>query len=348
MRYLRALDLSMAGAVTAAGAAIIGLGASITALIDDLGTTPTFCSAAGCEVVRTSAWARPLGIPWSALGIAFFAIAIGLAFVSAPRLRRALAILGASSAIGLIAVQGLLIGAWCKLCLVADSAAILHGAIVLAGAQVISGSRRRGWWVVPAVATVVGYLGWWTQAVAPASTQPGLEASAARSELPPSIAAVQQPGIATIVEFVDFECPYCRALQRQLDEAIAGAKAPVRLIRKMVPLPQHPHAMTAAVAWCCAEAQGRGDAMAAALFAADPEQLSASGCEAIAVGIGCDLARYRHDAPSMGVQIQQAIAEAKAAHVDGLPTLYIGAQRVTGSAHSSADLAAMIERAARS
>src|SRR5690606_8860810 len=110
---------------------------------DDLGGAPTFCAETGCELVRTSAWARPLGIPMSLLGVAFFSAALALAFVPAPRLRRWLAIVGGAWAVWLIALQAFVIGAWCKLCLVADPAAIVHAALVVAGARTLAAAPRR-------------------------------------------------------------------------------------------------------------------------------------------------------------------------------------------------------------
>src|SRR5262245_55915646 len=117
--------------------AVIGLGACIASLIDYMGSSPTFCAESGCATVRESAWAHPLGIPMPVLGVAFFSMAIALSFFEAPRLRRALAIVGAAGALGLIAVQAFEIGAWCKLCMVADPAAIAYAACVLAGATAL-------------------------------------------------------------------------------------------------------------------------------------------------------------------------------------------------------------------
>src|SRR4051794_22291724 len=99
--------------------ALVGLGASLASFYDYLTPAPTFCAESGCETVRNSAWAHPLGIPLPALGIAYFIAMSVLAFRARPRLRFALAALGGVSGIALILIQGLAIGAWCKLCLVA-------------------------------------------------------------------------------------------------------------------------------------------------------------------------------------------------------------------------------------
>jgi uncharacterized membrane protein/predicted DsbA family dithiol-disulfide isomerase len=362
MGKLRALSL---GAIASA---IVGLGASLTSLIDDLGGAPTFCAETGCELVRTSAWARPLGIPMSLLGVLFFAAALALAFVHAPRLRRGLAIAGGAWALWLIALQAFAIGAWCKLCLVADSAALVHAALVLAGARafslsaartrdarsassraaspvrspdVLAASPRLLLPLAPAVAAVVALLGRWTEA--PPAADPS-----ASQHTPESVTRAQAPGAVTIVEFLDFECPFCRAMQARLDRAIAQTSTPVRVVRKMVPLPQHRGAGPAALAYCCAEAQGLGDEMARALFAASPDELTPEGCEAIAVRIGCDLTRYRADMAAAAERVAADLRDAAQAGVRGLPTIFIGAERIHGASASVAELAAMIDRAPRS
>ena len=243
---------------------MIGLGASIASLVDYLGPAPTFCAEGGCATVRASAWSHPLGIPMPVLGIAFFATALVLAFVAAPRARKLLAVSGAAWAVLLIGLQAFSIGAWCKLCLVADPAAILHAACVLAGAELVH-VRRRAIAVVPALGAVVGALALWTRTPPAPALPPGTPAFVQRAQASDAL---------TIVEVVDFECPFCREMQRRLASAIARAHVPVRIVRKMMPLPRHPHALQAALAWCCAEAQGKGDAMAEALFAAPPEALT--------------------------------------------------------------------------
>jgi protein-disulfide isomerase/uncharacterized membrane protein len=319
--------------------AVIGLGASIASLIDHLGTSPTFCAETGCATVRESAWAQPLGIPMPLIGIAFFTAALVLGFVEAARLRRALAIAGALGAVFLIGVQAFAIGAWCKLCMVADPAAIAYAVAVLGGATALRPTFARAIAAPAAVLASVGVLALWT----------GGDAPAAEPLLPPGTPAfveqAQVPGQATVVEVVDFECPHCRRLHPRLTAAIAKVEGPIRMVRKMLPLRNHPHALPAAIAYCCAEAQGKGDAMAEALFAAPPEELTPEGCEKLAAQVGCDIERYRRDVPQAEKRVAAEMAEMRAAGIPGLPTLFIGGERVVGAGSSTEELTAMLERA---
>jgi protein-disulfide isomerase len=330
--------------VTALGIAVIGLAASAASLIDYLGTSPTFCAETGCATVRESAWSHPLGVPMPVLGIAFFAVALALGFVDpargAPRLRRALAIAGAVGAAALIGVQAFAIGAWCQLCLVADLAALGHAVAVLAGAAPLRLSAARGVAAGSALAAAIATLGLATHAEPPAAPPPSGDA-------PAFVQAARATRGATVVEVVDFECPFCRRMQAELTTALARARTPVRVVRKMLPLPMHPHAMPAALAYCCADAQGKGDAMAEALFAAPVDQLTPEGCELLAAGVGCDLERYRRDMPAARDRVAAEMAEVRAAGVHALPTLFIGDARIEGASASADELTAVIHRAAR-
>lgn len=327
---------------TALGAAVVGLGASIASLIDYLGASATFCAATGCTTVRESAWAHPLGVPMPVLGVMFYLAAIALGFAPGARfarLRRGVAIAGAAWAVLLIILQATVIGAWCKLCLVADGASIGYALAVLAGASALRFTVPRALAIAPGVAAAVAALAWWTHAAPPPPPV------AMISNLPGFVAEAQVAGAATVVEVVDFECPFCRRMQDRLEQAIAQAGGPVHLVRKMMPLEMHPHAMPAALAYCCADAQGKGEEMAAALFAADPRDLTPEGCEQLAASVGCDLERYRRDLPQAAVRIAAESAAARDAGVDALPTLFIGEARIIGASKSAAQLTALLAAA---
>lgn len=327
-------------AALALGFSVVGLGASLASLIDHFAPSPTFCAETGCAAVRESAWAHPLGIPMPVLGVVFFAAAIALCFVDAPRLRRALALAGAAIGVCLLVVQAFVVGAWCKLCLVADPAAIGYAIAVAAGAPVLRWTWVRGAAMVPALAATFGALALWSGGAPPAPP------SAVASRLPGFVERAQLPGTATVVEVVDFECPHCRRMHKELTAAISRARSPARVVRQMLPLDDiHPNAMAAAIAYCCADAQGKGEDMAAALFEADPEDLTPEGCERLAAKVGCDLERYRRDLPAARTRVAAEAAEATAAGISRLPTTFIGDERILGAAPAD-QLVAMIHRAA--
>jgi predicted DsbA family dithiol-disulfide isomerase/uncharacterized membrane protein len=332
--------MTRARSLVASALALAGLAVSAALLADSLRAAPTFCAEDGCAEVRATAWAHPLGIPMPLIGLTFFLVALALAAAGprAHRARRAVALAGAAGALGLLAVQGLVIGAWCRLCIVTDVAALLHAAaVVTARPWPRAGGGRLAGTVVAALAAVVVPL---------ASMRASAPPVAAVE--PDTVARAQPDGTAVVVDFIDFECPFCRVLHGRLREALAIAGVPVRVDRRMVPLRQHRGAMPAAIAWCCADVQGKGDEMADRLFAAT--DLAPAALEAIAAELHLDLARFRADAadPATRARVQRDAAAAHAAGVRSLPTLTIGRQRFVGAAATTADLVAALRRAASS
>jgi protein-disulfide isomerase len=279
-----------------------------------------------------------------ALGIAYFAamIALSLGGASRRRTRRVLALAGGAWALGLIGLQAFVIGAWCKLCMIADPAAVGVAIAVAAGARTLRVSWRSVALAVPAAAAVPLALALGLAGHAPAT----VETPVAR-DMPAMVERAQVPGTVTIVELVDFECPFCREEAPAVADAIARAHVPVTVVRKMVPLAMHAHARTAALAWCCADAQGHGDAMAAALFAAPADELNPGRCVDLAVAAGCDRARYRAALadPATMRRVAADIADAKAAGVRQLPTVFVGAHRFAGAGHDADELLAAIQQA---
>jgi len=336
------------------GTAVIGLGASLSSAVDYFAPEPAFCGDTGCASVKSSAFSSVLGVPTPLLGVAFFSLAIVLSF-SARTLpswtataRRPIALAGGVVGIGLILVQGFAVHAWCKLCLVADMAGILHAAVVLGGARRISANLWSAAPIAPATAAVVGVLALWTKAPAEPPIPAGVPDVVAKELTTQPV----REGVTevTVVEFVDFECPFCRDMQARLHSAIEQVTHQVRVVRKMAPLAQHRGAMPAALAWCCAEAQGRGDEMANALFSAPPEDLTPEGCQRLAECIGLDMERYRQalEDPSTKDRIAADLDDASAAGVHKLPTLFVGETRVTGASRSTHELVALLDDAARS
>ena len=84
------------------------------------------------------------------------------------------------------------------------------------------------------------------------------------SRRPPQVACGQLPGTRsgrspsiTVVEFSDFQCPYCATVQTTLATVLPEYGTDVRVVFKNYPLSFHSHARTTAIAAECAHAQGR-------------------------------------------------------------------------------------------
>jgi protein-disulfide isomerase len=143
-------------------------------------------------------------------------------------------------------------------------------------------------------------------------------------------------GKALVVDFVDYECPFCRENHAAFAAVLQAASGRVVVVRKQVPLTRmHRHAMDAARAACCGEVLGKGDPMSDALISAPVAELTPQGCERLAQSIGLDVARFRACVadPSTDARIASDIATFQASngeHHGGLPTLWIGHQKLEG------------------
>jgi NhaA family Na+:H+ antiporter len=71
----------------------------------------------------------------------------------------------------------------------------------------------------------------------------------------------------TIVEFADFQCPFCRKAAGVLDSVLSDHRGQISLVWRNTPLDQHHYAMGAARAALCATRQGAFPAFHDQLFA---------------------------------------------------------------------------------
>ncbi len=128
----------------------------------------------------------------------------------------------------------------------------------------------------------------------------------------------------TLVEFSDFECPFCQRLAPELDALWEKKKSAVRFVYKFMPLSMHPHGDIAARAAIAAQDQGKFWEMHHELFA-NGEHLEQGDLEGYAKGIGLDLDRFRQDmqSPATKARIDADRRVADALGVKGTPTVFI-------------------------
>jgi protein-disulfide isomerase len=133
-----------------------------------------------------------------------------------------------------------------------------------------------------------------------------------------------QAGPVVLVEFADFECPFCQKLAPELDSLWEKHKDKVLFVYKFMPLSMHPHGELAARAAIAAQAQGKFWEMHHQLFA-NGQHLEQSDVEGYAKAIGLDVARFRADMQSAATSARLD-ADRKLAdqlQVKGTPTIYI-------------------------
>jgi len=133
----------------------------------------------------------------------------------------------------------------------------------------------------------------------------------------------------TIVEFSDFQCPYCAGLQSTLDQVLKAFPKEVNLVYKQFPLNIHQYARQAAVASMAAHQQGKFWQLHDRMF----QNFSAINEENIkkwAKEVGLNMAEFEKvmQAGVVETAVQKDIADGAAARVLGTPTLFINGKRV--------------------
>lgn len=139
----------------------------------------------------------------------------------------------------------------------------------------------------------------------------------------------------SIVEFSDFECPYCGAAHPILKEVLQEFDGKVNLTFKQYPLEAHKNAMPAARAAVAAQAQGKFWEMADLLFE-NQRELSSEKIRELAGKAGLDLVKFDADLAAEATQarVDKDRKDGQALEVQGTPTLFINGRRFHESVQS--------------
>ena len=135
----------------------------------------------------------------------------------------------------------------------------------------------------------------------------------------------------TVVEYGDFECPYCAAAAPVLRQLVEESGGRVRLIFRNFPLPDvHPHALTAALAAEAAGAQGAYWPMHDLLFTKQ-DRLDDRSLKAYADHLGLDGQLVVGEAAQQfGDKVEADFSAGLDEGVSGTPTLIIDGEPYMG------------------
>lgn len=150
-------------------------------------------------------------------------------------------------------------------------------------------------------------------------------------------------GDATLVEFFDYNCPYCRQMTSIMIEA-EKADPQLRVVYKEFPI-LGPNSLFAAKAALAADRQGKYVAFHRALYQARGPVNESKVLET-AKTIGLDVNRLKADMqdPKIGAQLVKNIELARALNINGTPGFVIG-ETVFASATDLKTLQGLIEQA---
>ena len=136
----------------------------------------------------------------------------------------------------------------------------------------------------------------------------------------------------TVLEYGDYECPYCRGAARDVNEMLARYPDTVRFVFRNFPIVQlHPHAEQAAEAAEAAGAQGKFWEMYELLLQPS-SQLDLAALLDCGADLGLDLGRFREEITgrAYAAKIERDIQAGIRDGVNATPKFYVDGERIDG------------------
>lgn len=140
-------------------------------------------------------------------------------------------------------------------------------------------------------------------------------------------------GKIRIVEFSDYQCPFCKTMHSTLGELQRRYPDRISVVYRHFPLPNHPHAAAAAAASECAAVQDRFAAFTQVLFDRQ-DSIGVTSWESLALAAGVpDTATFRRCRDEQWVKdrIDEDVAAGTLIGVNGTPTLVVRDEMVTAA-----------------
>ncbi len=138
----------------------------------------------------------------------------------------------------------------------------------------------------------------------------------------------------TVVEFTDYQCPFCRRhFNETYQQLIAAYGGRIRYVVLNFPIASiHPLAPKAAEAAECAHDQGKFWEFHDVLFR-DPDRLDVEGLKHHATAVGLNRSRFDQclDSGAKGDVIRKDMEDGRRYGVSSTPTFFINGEKVTGA-----------------
>ena len=136
----------------------------------------------------------------------------------------------------------------------------------------------------------------------------------------------------TVIEYGDYECPYCRGAARDVHRLLDLHPGMIRFVFRNFPIPQlHPHAEQAAEAAEAAAAQGKFWAMYELLLRPS-SHLDVDSLLGYADRVGLDVGRFSNEVIGnvYAARIERDVREGIRNGVNATPKFYVDGARVDG------------------
>jgi protein-disulfide isomerase len=136
----------------------------------------------------------------------------------------------------------------------------------------------------------------------------------------------------TIVEYSDFQCPYCARVTSTLDQIKEAYGDKVRIVFRDYPLPSHPQAVPAAEAAKCANEQGKFWEYHDKLFASQRE-LGPEKYKEFAKELGLDMDEFDAcvDSDKYVTQVRMMAQGGQQLGVSGTPAFFVNGRFLSGA-----------------
>lgn len=137
----------------------------------------------------------------------------------------------------------------------------------------------------------------------------------------------------TLVEYSDFECPFCERHYPTLKKILSDYQGQVRLVYKHFPLGFHPNAQKAAEASECAADQGKFWEYHDKLFDNQPQGYSLDKFKQWAKDLKLDAAEFNDclDSGKYAGKVQADEVDGQTRGVQGTPATFVNGQLVSGA-----------------
>jgi protein-disulfide isomerase len=219
-------------------------------------------------------------------------------------------------------------------------AAIVTGVALVIGAWIVGTAMDRQTEQVAAVASALGDLddairtgggaGAGARAAGPALPDPSKRYTVDVGDAP---IRGDKDAKLTIVEFSDFQCPYCQRAMGTLEQVLAKYPADVRVVYRHLPLDRiHPNARPAAEASACADEQGRFWEYHDKLFQ-NNRALAREDLVRYAGEVGLDAARFQAcvDERRFKDKVEADLQAAREVGITGTPAFVVNGTLLSGA-----------------
>jgi len=138
----------------------------------------------------------------------------------------------------------------------------------------------------------------------------------------------------SVVEFADYQCPYCRQEEPTMQRLREEFKDKIKLSYRDFPLPMHPYARKAAEAARCASVQGKFWPYHDRIFTGSADDLALPGLKKSARDIGLNGDKFDKclESSEQAAAVEKDLNDGKELGINGTPTIYVNGYAISGAA----------------